>query len=313
MFTRLLVPLDGSKLAEAALPVAERMAHLTGGTIHLLHVIEKGAPESVHGDHHLRETEEAEQYLEAVREKLAGGGAEVLVHVHTVPQGDVPRCIAEHADELDQDLVVICRHGSGGVRQLVFGSNAERVLSHGVTPVLLVRVDDAGETPAFGPNRMLVLVEGEAGSGTVVRAAAEVAKRAEATLHLLAVVPTLASVRATEAAKGRLAPRATSHMLDLAAEEAFEDLYDRVRDLVAKGVRATGSVERGETAGRVAAAAKLADADLVVLPSSGVAGLTALFSADLARKVAGAFSGALLLVPPEAGAGGGDASSGSAA
>lgn len=301
MFTRLLVPLDGSKLAEAVLPVAARMATLTGGAIHLLHVIEKDAPSSVHGDHHLRETGEAERYLDGVKEGLAAGGLQVFSHVHTVPQGNVPLCIAEHADELDQDLVVICRHGSGGFRQFVFGSNAERVLSHGTTPVLLVQVDETGKAPRFGPEHILVLTEGAGGGGATTRAGAEVALRAHATLHLLSVVPTLASVRAEEAAKGRLAPRATSHMLDLAAEEAFEWLYDEVRSLVARGVRATGSVERGETASRVVAMAGMGAVDLVVVPTRGLSGLSALWSDDVARKVANAYTGVLLLIPPEGG------------
>ena len=63
MFHRLLVPLDGSRLAECVLPVVQRSAELFECVITLLHVIEKKAPSSIHGDTHLRDSVEAERYL----------------------------------------------------------------------------------------------------------------------------------------------------------------------------------------------------------------------------------------------------------
>ena len=60
MFKHLLVPLDGSRLAEAALPAAILVAQKSGAKVTLLHVIERNAPKSVHGNVHLRTAEEAE-------------------------------------------------------------------------------------------------------------------------------------------------------------------------------------------------------------------------------------------------------------
>jgi nucleotide-binding universal stress UspA family protein len=57
LFDHIVVPLDGSKLAEAALPVASVLAEKLGAKVTLLHAIEKGAPEEIHGQRHLR-TEE---------------------------------------------------------------------------------------------------------------------------------------------------------------------------------------------------------------------------------------------------------------
>ena len=127
--------------------------------ITLLHVIEKNAPSNIHGDSHLRDLEEATLYLATIAERLKAAGFQVDHHVHEVPLGDVPLGIAEHAKELGQDLIVLCTHGMGGMRRLVFGSNAEQVLTHGATPVMLIQPGDRGIACPFGPERILVLVD----------------------------------------------------------------------------------------------------------------------------------------------------------
>ncbi len=68
-FQKLLVPLDGSRLAEAVLPVAELLAERLKATVSLLHVLERGAPGTVHGERHLAGIEEANAYLAKVAER----------------------------------------------------------------------------------------------------------------------------------------------------------------------------------------------------------------------------------------------------
>ena len=60
---RILVPLDGSRLAEWVLPPAVSLARHLGAQLTLLHVMERGAPSSVHGERHLTQIEEADRYL----------------------------------------------------------------------------------------------------------------------------------------------------------------------------------------------------------------------------------------------------------
>src|SRR3954451_25196194 len=78
-FARILVPLDGSPLAEAVMPVACSLAKRLGGTLLLLHVLEHEPPAAVHGEPHLCDAREAFDYLERQatdlrREDGAGGG-----------------------------------------------------------------------------------------------------------------------------------------------------------------------------------------------------------------------------------------------
>ena len=98
MFTRLLVPLDGSRMAETALPIVERLAAIDNASVILLHVIERGAPATVHGDRHLTAVDEANAYLETIAASLRAKNIPVSAHTHEVPQGNVARSIADHAE-----------------------------------------------------------------------------------------------------------------------------------------------------------------------------------------------------------------------
>ena len=209
MFRRLLVPLDGSRLAESVLPIVRRMAEVVPCTITLLHVVEMRPPSTIHGDIHLHDAQGAQAYLTLISGKLKGAGLEVDMHVHTVPQGDVPKSIAEHANELDQYLIVLCTHGAGDVRRFIFGSNAEQVLTHGATPVLLIRAKDCAVEEWSGPQRILVLLDTTPASAPVLNMSAALAKLAHARLYLLTVVPTLSSMSTEQAVSGRMTPDAT--------------------------------------------------------------------------------------------------------
>ena len=297
MFRRLLVPLDGSRLAECVLPVVQRCAELFHGAVTLLHVIEKRAPASIHGDTHLRDYGEAERYLADLGKRLRVAGLQVDSHVHEVPQGDVPRCIADHARELDQDLIVLCTHGMGGMRRLVFGSNAEQVLTHGVTPVMLVQPSDEGMACPFGPERILILMEDVPVPNPALALGEELAGLARARLYLLAVVPTLNSMSAEQAASGRFTPQTTRHLLQLTAEETAAALQQEVNRLIARDVSASGRVGRGAAAAVMAEVAREVNADLVVIAARGLAGLSAFWADAITHKVAAAYPCALLLVP----------------
>jgi nucleotide-binding universal stress UspA family protein len=297
MFLRMLVPLDGSRLAEAALPAATRLALLTRCSATLLHVIEKRPPATIHGDTHLRDVDRAEEYLGGVAARLRGAGVSVQTHVHTVPRGDVPRCIAEHAGELEQDLIVLCRHGAGGLRRFVFGSNAEQVLTHGATPVLLIQAGEEGAAKPFGPHRILALVDKTPATRPALAMAAELASLAGCALHLLSVVTTADAMTGEEAMVGRLVPGTTRQLLDLITEEETLFLQEEVNRLGSSGVAVNAAVERGDAGARLVEASRETGADLVVAAARGSAGLSAFWNDALTRKVAEAYDGALLLIP----------------
>jgi nucleotide-binding universal stress UspA family protein len=143
MYERILLPLDGSKLAEAALPHAVHLAKQFGCELVLLRVAVSPyaivAPDLVLAgtDPDLRELwAHATQYLKGIADRLQEQG----LHVRTeVCEGPVAETILEHVVALNVDLIVMSTHGRGGVLRWVYGSVAERVLQGSACPVLLIR------------------------------------------------------------------------------------------------------------------------------------------------------------------------------
>jgi len=297
MFSNLLVPLDGSKLAESVLPIVRKLAQRLGCTVKLLHVLEKRPPSSIHGDIHLQEAASAERYLALVAERLQGWELKVSSHVHEVPQGDVPRCIAEHAEELEQDLIVLCTHGSGGFKRFVFGTNAEQVLTHGRTPVILIKTDEYGRVPDFVPHSIIAFIDPTSDSDPVLTACSQLAMIFGAELHLLYVVPTVESATPDQVPGGLLAPATTRLMLDLESEQTERRLREQVELLLSRNIKAGGSVERGDAEPAVVAAAAVRQADLVAMASRGLAGIGAFWAKDLVPRICARYDGALLLFP----------------
>lgn len=153
-FKRILVPLDGSSLAEGAVPTASALAQKFDSHIILLRVLEiptptgpTSRPEVTIG--WVREArqeahEEARRYLETTQKKLCDEGIETRVLLRDrSPAGDI---LDVAADE-EVDLIVISSHGAGGKAPWAFGSVAEKVTRHSPCPVLLVRqaMQTAGE------------------------------------------------------------------------------------------------------------------------------------------------------------------------
>ena len=117
MYSHLLVPLDGSRSAEAALPAAAYLAGRLGAAITLFHALERDAPEQVHGERHLTTAAEAEVYLAQAGKQWLGAGASATArHVHEAGIGNVAGCIVDHGRELGADLIVMCTHGRSGPR-----------------------------------------------------------------------------------------------------------------------------------------------------------------------------------------------------
>lgn len=148
MFKHILVPLDGSPLAEVALPAALKLASESGSKITLVRVVRPPyVVTNVGGSSYaelimsLREKaiEEATAYLKAHQGSLRQQG--YVVHTH-VCEGESPaELILEVAEAQDVDLIVMCTHGRGGISRWVYGSVADKVLRYAHAPVLLVRAE----------------------------------------------------------------------------------------------------------------------------------------------------------------------------
>jgi nucleotide-binding universal stress UspA family protein len=297
VFKHLLVPLDGSSLAEAALAPAAFLADKAGAKVTLLHVIERGAPPTVHGARHLTTVPDAEQYLGEVARSRLPAGLTIVRHVHTEETRDLPRELVRHAAELAPDLIVMCAHGHGGVRDFLFGGIAQRVVARGATPVLLVRSSAPGDPPALPFRKLLVPDDATEGHEPGMDVCATVAALCGAPIHLVMVVETLQTLSGPQAVTGALLPAATRALLDMAENAAKPHLLEHVRRLQGLGLAVTAEVRRGEPVAALAAVARETSADLLVLRTHGKAGTDAFWSGSLAPRLASQLKLPLLLVP----------------
>jgi len=144
MYKRILVPLDGSALAEAALPHAESLAQQYGGYVILLRVVVSPyaivAPDLVLAGTDVNQkqfVEQAGQYLQGVAGRLQARG---IGTKSAICEGPVAEAILNHAKAENAELIVMSTHGRGGVSRWVYGSVADRVLQAAPCPILLIRV-----------------------------------------------------------------------------------------------------------------------------------------------------------------------------
>ena len=143
LFRTLLVPHDFSAPSRAAFALAESLARLAGGRLHLLHVVQAPALHALtHAgplDLALPDVVVTGALLEAERlllEVADESHAEVRMHV---VEGLPTEIICEMAERLPADLVVMGTHGRDGLAHLLLGSVAERTLRRAPCPVLTVR------------------------------------------------------------------------------------------------------------------------------------------------------------------------------
>lgn len=138
----ILVPLDGSSLAEAALTPAVNLARESGATLLLLRAAE--AHVGPMGDvvkAQIAVMHEVEEYLAATRERVTAAGV-TRVEV-SAWYGPAAKAIVEAAQARHADLIVMASHGRSGVTRLVLGSVAEKVLRATAVPILLIRAEGA--------------------------------------------------------------------------------------------------------------------------------------------------------------------------
>jgi nucleotide-binding universal stress UspA family protein len=283
MYERILLGTDGSEGSEGAVRHALALASALDATLHVLSVVER--PDEVVHDEATAEADEPLFRIEAAEGATAAvarrGRARDLTVETTVERGVPHRRILDHAAAAD--LVVVGRHGAGGLREFVLGSTAERVVRRARVPV----VTPAATTDPQPTYETVVLgVDGSAGSEAAVEPTAALAAATGATVHVVSAVET-----------DVFDPAVVVDLLG-GLESLAEDLVAGVADdVVAAGVPAETSVERGPAAGAIRRYASRVDADLVVLGATGATGLEASLLGSTTAKVLRAGDRAVVTVP----------------
>jgi len=145
MYKEILLLLDRSPLAEAAIPHARALAKAFGARVTLLSVVE---PIGIYAQPGVvgpvfsvainieEEMENVGQYLQTIADQLKAEGIDAK---KVVREGDAASQICDYAHETKMDLIVMSTHGRSGIQRWVYGSVADKVLKAAEIPVLLIR------------------------------------------------------------------------------------------------------------------------------------------------------------------------------
>jgi nucleotide-binding universal stress UspA family protein len=141
MYKKILVPLDGSPLAETVLPHAQALAISEGAEIVLLRVPMIPNPEFQSRNPALITNivndieHEAEMYVDTKVSKLISKGAKASGMTR---DGSVPETILAVADEIHADVIAMSTHGRTGISRWLMGSVADKIVHHAHIPVMLI-------------------------------------------------------------------------------------------------------------------------------------------------------------------------------
>ncbi len=177
---KVLVPLDGSALAEEALDAAEPMAK--DGRMSLVHAVMPTEWFAMPADAIIaRERKQAAAHLDRLAETLRSRGVDVTT---TVATGEPSKVIATTAKKERSDVIVMASHGRTGAREWAFGSVAERVLRRSKVPVIVVR----GRTRVpFELRKILVPLDGSGREAAMMPTVRQLEARFKSEIVLLHV------------------------------------------------------------------------------------------------------------------------------
>ena len=164
-FNRILVPVDGSPFSESTFPHVDELARKTDREVLLLHVCEPPVVPS-YGSRPINPTwkkyrddmwdemeKQATNYVKKTADEMVQNGLNVRSRVVKALTGEVPKIIMQISREEDIDLIAIATHGRGGVRRLVYGNVANKIVEESSQPMLLIR--PATSVPVSPPQNLL--------------------------------------------------------------------------------------------------------------------------------------------------------------
>lgn len=297
---KILVAADFSAHSAAALRRAVAVAQACGAEISVVHCLadireamavmrREARWELVAGDIHKYEQalcQDSETKLDELLKPHAGGGVRLS---HQTRVGTPYIQLVHAVEEQRQDLLFVGTRGDTGLKRLLLGSTAQRVLRHCPAPVWIVRAERSGPLKTI-----LAATDFSPASGNALSAAAALAARLGAELHLLHVSE---SSGALKSAKDQ------GFLAEISAKEVERRQQEQLRQFAAEicgdGPQPRLQLAKGDPAKAIAAAAKKLDADLTVLSTVGRSGLAGLLVGNTAEKVVDSVHCDVLAVKPD--------------
>ena len=309
----ILVPLDGSTLAEQVLAYVRLLAPLLNARARLLHVssdedvarvlVDDGALARELGDQlanrhtspeQLRELlrQQAADYLAARATDLRAAGMDVEVELR---DGFAPEQIVAVAEHGQAHLIAMATHGYRGLKRWTLGSVTDKVVHAATCPIFLVRATDQHQETAVALKRILVPLDGSALAEQALPLALELASRARAELLLLQAVIPLVEYAPGLSPFARSLPQSIQYP-DMLCEQAQQQLTTTINRYATPELRMKSVVLIGSPAEAIVDEAVHRGVDLIVMATHGYSGLRRWALGSVADKVLHATTIPLILV-----------------
>lgn len=298
MFSSILVSLDGSSFAEAALPWALALSRACDSDLHLATVHEP-VPSFSYDEWEAAAWEWSEEYLAKVRDRvdaLAGGDVDAWVG-----SGRVVDCLLRRADDVKAELVVMATHGRGAFTRAWLGSVTDGLLRRTHIPVLVVRPPEKShpeleaDTPTL--RGIVVPLDGSALAEKELEHARAMAELFASEVHLVRVV-----AYPVEIASPYLphTVQMNQHLVDEAKDAAADYLETQAEPLRADGLRVQTHVTVDAQPGHaIAEVVESVGADLVIMSTHGRGGIQRALLGSTTDKVIRAVKVPVLVRRPE--------------
>jgi nucleotide-binding universal stress UspA family protein len=287
-YQKILVPLDGSEIAEKALPYAKSIAKLKNSNLTLFAV-----SLSIFVD---RRDRLFTSYLEVNAEDLNTEGIETTTAIR---YGDVAEQIIEYTNNNKIDLIVMATHGYSGAKKWMFGSITQKVLYGTSIPVLLIKAKSPVVSTEF--NRILVPVDGSPFSESTFPYVVELAQYTDKEVLLLhicepPVVPSYGSRPINQKWK-----KYRDEMWDEVENLSATYLDKIMADIKRKGLKIEARVvkaQTGEVTKTILQISREENIDLTIIATQGRTGVNSLVYGNVANKIVEESPQPVMLIRP---------------
>lgn len=289
MFDSILVPVDGSDTARRAAKVGLELAARCDASVHVLHALERrSASSDEHTTAGAGSTERGAEIIQAVQDLDVSGSPAVETHL---VEGRPHEVIDAHVDAHEVDLVVMGRRGRSGLAQHLLGSVTERVLRQVDAPVLTVPEGEIRPETGRSWGDVLLTTDGSEVAERAGPHAATLARRLEATLHLVTVVNITAEAGVFDAGG------VSESYVERLESENRAALADLAEGLDTTGIDSRQALLNGEAHAELATYADEHEVDLLVMASEGLTNLLGQRIGSTTRRVLQTVERPVLVVP----------------
>ena len=283
MYEKILVPLDGSEMAEQAIPYVKRLTQKLKREVILITVCLPGDP-----------LERAlTEYIERRAEKIQSLGVNAR---SLCIEGDSATSIINFAEKNKVGLIVISTHGKTGISHWPLGSIASKVVQRSNIPVFLVRSSQPGKAPADNElDKILVTLDGSQFSEAIIPHVEKLAKSMNSEVTLLRVIE---SAKLPQLAAYSDREKYEKDFMAKMEREAERYLDKKRTALESKGVKVNSAFIIGKPVEAILQYSEERSANLVALTTHGFSGISKWAYGSVAAKIIEGSPKPILLVRP---------------